>query len=226
MGFELSGLRIAPATAEAVQTARLGAVGIGPTVTDHQCLVSCVLVEIDVLESPTDHLVLVKTGIVLAGTVDAVDHGVQVEMLANRNALVLRLAAGNRQIVSVGTQFGELLRNTLVNRVVQAAGDFLSGIVRVVEHGLVGVILAVNPHAFVKLVIRNAVALHRFADGRSNETMQFGIVRHRISHLFERLDNAANDSWIGFRQCAIEVKQNDFLRMFGHGSDSPLGCVL
>ena len=55
------------------------------------------------LERPTDYLILVETRIVLAGSINAIDHGVEMEMLANRNALVLRLAAGDNQTISVRT---------------------------------------------------------------------------------------------------------------------------
>ncbi len=137
-------------------------------------------------------------------------------MLANRNALVLRLATGDRQIIAGLAQLPQLFRDSRINGVVQTSRHFLTRIVRIVEHRLIRIVFTVNDDRLVQLVVRNAVTLHGFADGRSDETMKLVIVRNRISHLFERLDDATDNTRIGFGQRAVKIKQYDLLRMFGH----------
>ena len=146
-------------------------------------------------------------------------------MLTNRNALILRFATGNRQIISISTQLGQLLRNTLVDGIVQTPRHFLPRIVRIVEHSLIRIIPAINSNALIKTILRNIVALQGFNNCRTDESLQLLIIRDRIPQFLEHLDHTADNSRIGFGQRTVEVKQNDFLGLpglFGHELVLPL----
>ena len=102
------------------------------------------------VERPLNNLIFVETRIIFAGTVNAVDHGVQMEMLANRNALILRLATCDRQVVSVSTQFGQLFWNTVINGIVQTAWNLLTRIIRIIEHRFLRIIPTVDGNALIE----------------------------------------------------------------------------
>ncbi len=60
------------------------------------------------------------------------------------------------------------------------------------------------------------VAAQRFDDGRADEAMQLVVIRNRQSHALERLDDAGDDAGIGLRERAVQIQQDDLLRMIGH----------
>lgn len=104
MFLKLTGFGVPPTATQAIEPACDGAVDVGPTVADHQGAVTGIRIESDAVEAVSDDLILVDARIVCAGAVDAVDHGIEMEMLAHWLGLILRLARGDCQVQAVGAQ--------------------------------------------------------------------------------------------------------------------------
>ena len=137
-------------------------------------------------------------------------------MVADRHALVFGLAAGQCQIIAVGTQLEQLFADTGKHDVHQAAGNFVAGLVRIVEHGTVSVVAAVDVHGPIQIFRRHMIATQRFNNRRSDEASQFGGVRNRSTDLFEGLDDGADNAAVGLGKRAVEIQQDHFHRMLCH----------
>ena len=194
----------------------MGAVDVGVAVADHHGLVPRCSIKTGFVEAVPNHLILVQTRVIPGCAIDAVQQLGQMEMLTDRNALVLGLAAGQRQIIAVGTQLEQLFADTGKHDVHQAAGNFVAGLVRIIEHGAIRIVAAVDGDRPVKLILRHMVASQRFDDGRTNETMQLGIVGNRATQFLERLDDGGDDAAVGLGKRAVEVQQDHFHRMLCH----------
>lgn len=57
--------------------------------------------------------------------------------------------------------------------------------------------------------------MQRLDNRRTNESLQLLIIRHWIPQLLKYLHHTTNDARIRLGQCAVKVKQNDFLGLLG-----------
>ena len=192
------------------------AIDIGVTVADHHGLVPRCGIKRDFVEAVSNHLIFVQAGIVFGGTIDAVQQFGQVEMVADRNALVFGLAAGQCQVITVGMQFEQLFTDAWEYDVHQSSGHLVAGLVRIVEHGTVSVVAAVDIHGPIQIFRRHMIATQRFDDRRSNEAAQLSVIRNRTSKFFEGLDDGGDDAAIGLGQCAVKIQKDYFHRMLCH----------
>ena len=194
----------------------MGAVDVGVAVTDHHGLVPRCSIKTDFVEAVPNHLIFVQTGIVFGGTIDAVQQFGQVEMVADRHALVFGLAAGQCQVVTVGMQFEQLFTDAWEYDVHQSSGHLVAGLVRIVEYGTVSVVAAVDIHGPIQIFRRHMIATQRFDNRWSNEASQFGGVRNRSTQFLERLDDGGDDAAVGLGKRAVEVQQDHFHQMLCH----------
>ncbi len=216
MFFHLTSRSVAPAAANGVQIAGVGAVDVGVAVADHHGLVPRCSIKTDFVEAVPNHLILVQTRVIPGCAIDAVQQLGQMEMLTDRNALVLGLAAGQRQIIAVGTQLEQLFADTGKHDVHQAAGNFVAGLVRIIEHGAIRIVAAVDIHGPIQIFRRHMIATQRFDNRWSNEASQFGGVRNRATQFLERLDDGSDDAAVGLGKRAVEIQQDHFHRMLCH----------
>ena len=194
----------------------MGAVNVGVAVADHHGPVPRCSIKTDFVEAVPNHLIFVQTGIVFGSTIDAVQQFGQVEMVADRHALVFGLAAGQCQVVTVGMQFEQLFTDAWEYDVHQSSGHLVAGLVRIVEHGTVSVVAAVDVHGPIQIFRRHMIATQRFNNRRSDEASQFGGVRNRSTDLFEGLDDGADNAAVGLGKRAVEIQQDHFHRMLCH----------
>lgn len=98
--FHLTGRSVAPAAANGVQIAGVGAVDVGVAVADHHGLVPRCSIKTDFVEAVPNHLILVQTRVIPGCAIDAVQQLGQMEMLRCRSERIgTGLAAGQRQII-------------------------------------------------------------------------------------------------------------------------------
>ena len=194
----------------------MGAIDIGVTVADHHRLVARVAVEADFVEAIPDHLILVQARVVFGCAIDAVQQFAQMEMIADRHALVFGLAAGQRQEIPVGPQGEQLFADTGEHDVHESSGNLVAGIVGILEHSAVRVVAAIDIYGAVQILLGHMVALHGLDDRRSNEAAQLSVIRNRTSKFFEGLDDGADNAAVGLGKRAVEIQQDHFHRMLCH----------
>lgn len=68
----------------------------------------------------------------------------------------------------------------------------------------------------IQLVFGYVVSLQGFDNGRSDETMQFFVIRHRTPERLERLDHGCDDAAVRLGQRAVEIEKNYISRMLCH----------
>lgn len=116
MRLKFSGLGIAPAASQAVQTGFQRAIGISPTVADHKGPVAVFGIETKPLQRVGDDLALGDPCGVLAGAIDSIHQWPQSEMVTYGQGLILRLAGCHSQCQTMLAHTVELLGNAIEDR--------------------------------------------------------------------------------------------------------------